>query len=278
MSHLSCIGLTVGDKEAFGALIDYAVAHATDDAPARAPARHVRWTDASGAALVVHLADAQTIECITPYFVAPEPTRWRVRTSAPADDAGCAHCGGADCDIVDGSGELVTRTTVQWLHYQPYREWLGEARDERIEVVAFAHRAAFYATTEAFEADQESWWPGIGKLGADAPPGRQIKGFADVSFLPEGMFAPPGDMKVRASCMFAGRVEAVARPINGHTKRAFLHVRVATLPGAIDVVADEHEGTPEVGGRAVVRAWLVGRPETPPPARRGGWLGRLIGR
>lgn len=59
---------------------------------------------------------------------------------------------------------------------------------------------------------------------------------------------------------------------------------MATLPGAIDVVADAAivEGTPEVGALALLSAWLVGRPDVaapappPPPPRRGFWR-RMFG-
>src|SRR5689334_19165994 len=76
---------------------------------------------------------------VTPFFVAPGGgTRLSVRTSAPHLDKECAHCSGADCDLVDESGELITRTTIQWAFFEPYRAWLGEAREAALEVVGFA--------------------------------------------------------------------------------------------------------------------------------------------
>jgi hypothetical protein len=76
-------------------------------------APHLRWTDPSGASVAFHLDEAGAIDCCTPFFQAPEPARWRVRTSGPHPDAGCSHCGGADCDVLDAGGELVTRATAR---------------------------------------------------------------------------------------------------------------------------------------------------------------------
>lgn len=275
MSHMSCIGFAVADQEEFMANIDRIFDLAVEDAPASPSTRHVRWSDASGASLAIHVADERVIECVTPFFAAREPARWRVRTSAPADDRGCAHCGGADCDVVDETGALVTRTTVQWLHYQAYRAWLREPRDFAVEVVAFAERAAFYGSTEAFEAAQESWWPGLAEA-------KDVRGFAEVSFLPEGIFDDSGDIGARATAMFAGRVESAESLVNGMTGQTFWHVRVRSLPGLVDVVCDAPEGAPEVGAIAVVRGWLVGRPTVPPPDlppdERRTWLKRLFTR
>jgi hypothetical protein len=276
MSHFSAIGLSA-TREEFGDLMDRVIDGAVEDAPAVAPARHLRWTDVSGASVAVHLSDARSVACVTPYFAAPEPTRWRVRTTAPADDADCPHCGGADCDLVDDAGELVTRATVQWLQFQPYRAWLAGPRAFTLQVVAFAHRAGFYASDEAFRAAQESWWPGIGTL--RTPDGKPMS-IGERSFFPEGMFGSGGDLSARATAMFAGRVAAARRLTNGLSKQPFCHVRVDTLPGAVDVVVAEPEGTPEPGGLCVVRGWLVGRPDEPPPpvVARGGWLRRVFGR
>src|SRR5690349_19230486 len=160
MSHFSAIGLDAGDQDAFMRTIDSVFDAAVEDAPATPPAAHLRWTDPSGASLALHLSGPATIACLTPFFAPPQPTRWRVRSSAPSDDAGCADCGGADCDVLDARGELVTCATVQWLHYRPFRDWLTAEREYELEVAAFAHRIGCYPTPEAFDADQPSWFAG----------------------------------------------------------------------------------------------------------------------
>jgi hypothetical protein len=275
MSHLSCIGFAVSDRQGFADVIGRLAALAREDLPPTTAARHLRWTDESGASVAIHVDGHGSIDCVTPYFVVPEPARWHVRTGGPADDSDCAHCGGADCDILDSAGEMVTRATVQWLHYQPYRAWLAEQRDFACEVVAFADRCAVYATSQAFEAAQESWWPGI--RSSDT-----LRGFAEECFLPEGMFGSQGDIGARATAMFSGRVVSVRSLVNTMTGAPFWHVRVCSLPGMIDVVTGRPEGIPAAGSIAVVRGWLVGRPTVPPShlpgAERLSWLKRLFTR
>jgi hypothetical protein len=133
---------------------------AVDDLPTHAPAQHLRWADDSGASVAFHLSDGDGIACVTPFFVPPdEPlSRWRVMTTGPAPDPRCEHCGGADCDILDAAGEMVTRAAVQWLHFVPFHAWLEEPRELELEVVAFARQAAFFDTPEAFEEGQREMW------------------------------------------------------------------------------------------------------------------------
>jgi hypothetical protein len=269
--HFACIGLHTQTREEFMAVVDRIVDAAVEDAAAPPPARHLRWTDASGASMAIHFSDRKTIECVTPFFVAPEPALWHVRTGAPVDDGDCAHCGGADCGVLDERGEMATQATVQWLHFQPFRQWLCQSRVYRLRVVVFAERAAFYPSVEAFDAGQKSWGWGV-------TDGRAR--LADCSFIPEGMFGDSRDLAARARCMFAGRVEAVGRPTNALSGRSFLHARVASLPGAIDFVADGAEGTAEAGAIALVRGWAVGRPEVPVPdaaVKTRGWVHRILG-
>lgn len=259
MSHFAAIGFTADDDTGLERLLSDALAAAQPD-PALPPAApHLRWTDRSGASMAVHLSGAGEVDCITPFFEPANPARWRVRTTCPHPDAGCAHCGGADCDVLDStSGDLITRSTVQWLWFQPHQAWLGQARTFDLRVVAFAHRAAFYPDAAAFEAGQDSWWPGISQR---RMPDGQPMGFADDVFIPEGMFGAGGGVGEAAVALLAGKVEAVTPLTNALTGQTFLHVRLAGLPGPIDLVTDSPEGTPAPGDIGVARAWLVGTPE-----------------
>lgn len=261
MSNLSCIGLAVDDQDQFGELMGKIIAGAVDDLVSTG-ATHPRWTDPSGASVAFHLEE-QSIACLTPYFAAASPALWRVRTHAPADDPECTHCGGADCDLLDADGEMVTRATVQWLQYQPYREWLGSERTFTLEVVGFAQTASFYDDSAAFEADQAAMW-GDAK-GPDDKPLR----LAENAFMPEGMFAGDGAMlSERAVVLMVGLVVQVTLLKNAVTNNGFVHVRIDTLPGLVDVVLDPASvpAAPRAGQLASVRAWLVGRPTEPPPA------------
>src|SRR5688500_17308708 len=119
-SHFTCIGLTAADQAAFFALLDSLIERAEE---VGGPG-HLYWRDPSGAALAFHV-DGNAIECVTPFFDADDGSTWLVETSAPADDPGCEHCGGADCDLLDASGEMVTRSAVQWLQFQAERDRLA---------------------------------------------------------------------------------------------------------------------------------------------------------
>lgn len=268
--HLACIGLPIGTPEEFGSLVDAALAEAREVA-ATAHSRHLQWIDPSGASICLHLDRRGRIDCVTPFFVAPEGLeRWRVRTDGVVRDPGCRHCSGTDCDVLDDDGEMLTRTAVQWAVFAPYERWLAERRDFDLEVVAFAARAQFFATDADFEAAQAAHWDD-----AEGPEAKRFR-LADVSFICEGMFGTKKQgMGERATAMFCGRVEsATVRHCARGT--AFHHVRVATLPGSVDMVTapESVEGSPSPGSIAWIHAWLVGRPvEPPPPAppRRSLW-------
>lgn len=264
--HLECIGWEISDKDEFARALDSVISAARDDAPGTPPYRHVRWVDPSGASIGFHLRD-EMVECITPYF---DPTgglaRWRVRTSEPRIDNTCEHCSGADCDVLDGD-DLVTRATVQWLNFQPYRTWLQREQSFEIEIVAFSQQASFCQTREEFDAIQKASWSQPGKDEPRMPDGRPMR-FAENAFLPEGMFGPDNaPVGQRATVLFAGRVESAETLTNTAAANQFRHVRIRTLPGSIDVVlaARETAAAPAVGQLALIRAWVVGRPVPPPP-------------
>jgi hypothetical protein len=270
VSNLSCIGFQVQDQSKFVRLLDLLVREAVNDAPADAESRHVRWTDTSGASVAFHVGKAG-IECITPYFVAPSPAPalWNVRTHAAADDPDCAHCGGADCDILDSDGGMITRATVQWLHYQPSREWLTTERSFELQVVMFAGHAATYENEQDFYAAQESSAQGLST--AKNPEEKRLR-FAAESFLSEGIFAPANARMIdRATAMMAGRIEACHHLSNSLSGKQFVHLRVRTLPGVLEVVVPSVDGTPSVGALCSARGWLVGRPNVVPRNRRSSW-------
>ena len=276
MSHLSCIGLDVASQQELAGLVERMLEDATEEVPAQAKTRHLRWRDPSGASVAFHLED-EALACVTPFFApATGLSRWPARTTAAADDPSCVHCGGADCDLLDAGGELATRSAVQWLYFATYRDWLRRPRTFELEVAGFAHSAAFFADAAGFEAGQARYW-GDRK----GPTGQPLR-FAEVSFLPEGMFAPAGTgLDQRAVAMITGRVEQATRLQNALTGTPFWHVRLTTLPGPLDVVASiaAVEGEPTAGGLAMVRAWLVGRPVEPPPSpAERSWLRRVFGR
>lgn len=235
MGHFDSIGLAVADLPR---VVDEAIDAALDP-------RRVVWRDATGATVSVFV-EGSAVACVTPFFVPPSPAAWRVRTTAPLFDAGCTYCGGADCDVLDGDGDMITRATVQWSSFRDSVEWLRGERTFDLAVVAFAHDAWFGESMEAIH-DQRRETLGDLRL-------------ADEAFLPLGMFGTTGDVTQRATALFTGRVERVTRHV-GASGLGFVHARVRSLQGAIDVVLDDRLGGGAVVGRqAMIDGWLVGRP------------------
>ncbi len=253
--HFGAIGIGASDRAAFEQLIGAILQESTEELRSE-QYRHLRWTDPSGASMYAHLdADSGGIDCITPFFVPTEGlARWRVQTSAPCDDAGCAHCGGADCDILDEAGEVITRTAVQWALYQPFREWLGRERSFELEVVIFAHNIEVFPDEDAFSSSPAS-------IMGDSEDGEPLQ-LAPNAFMPWGMFGEGGDMSERAIARLNGRIVAAQRRENRLTGQPFWQLRIESLPGRVDVVAAAAwiEDEPKVGGHLTVDGWLVGRP------------------
>jgi len=243
VSHFSCIGYGAESEDAFEELVAQLVGEAQEQ-PFGVRSQHRLVSDPSGARLAMHFEET-TIACITPWF--DGETRLRVRTSAPLDDESCLHCGGADCDFLDEKDELVTRASVQWVWAAPWRGWLGAPRTFTLQLAAFAHKLTAFSDEKSFAAGRPA----------------ELK-LAENAFLPYGMFDEGKSVTRRASVLFAGKIVSAETRANARTGRPFRHLRIATLPGTIDVVADvEPDGDPRPGALALVEAWLVGTPVEP---------------
>jgi hypothetical protein len=251
-SHFSSIGIPITDHDSFHEVIS-ARAERAQAMEESSGFRHLLWTDASGAALALHVDDEGTLHCVTPGFVPPGGgTTWRV-TARPTLDPECRHCSGVECDVLGPAGETVTRAAVQLLAFAPHADFLATAPQVVLEVAAFASGLILCPDLQAFLAAQERLFP--------AEPGKDPMRLAETAFIPEGLLGPADrPMSERATALFAGRVVASARR-RAEGCAEFLHLRVATLPGLTDVVADPAvvEGEPVVGHIALVQGWLVGR-------------------
>jgi hypothetical protein len=259
-SHFACIGLALRDPGELQTLLQELGSQFVEESR-HGSEQHRRWTDASGASLAIHVEEGKVV-CVTPFFSPPGGlSRWRISTSSPRDDGACAHCGGADCDVVH-NGETVTRSTMQWLHYTPYRTWLSASRTYDVEVVAFARRVDLFFDDDAFS---KARLPGLGDMK-----------LLPNAFVPTGMFLQGADMGSAATAAIVGRI-VYAEALNNSHGGAFWRLRLETLPGQLDVVApgDSLTKAPKAGTIAFVDAWLVCRPTEPP--QRAGWLRRLLG-
>lgn len=279
MSNLSAIGFGVSSEEDFqrtvGAALDRAAAPSELGAAA---AQYLWFRDASGAALAARIDDGKGIECITPFFAAPDGgTRWRVRTSAPHIDRECLHCSGADCDVLyPSSGEMCTRTALQFLYFEPYRVWLEGERTFEVVIAGFASSLSLCATSDDFEQAQAGLF-GEAEPGAPREPGKPMR-LAEQAFMPHGMFGAEGNLGARARALLTGSVESVTVARNEISGTQFVHTRLRTLGGPIDIVAPaDAVEIPERATLALADCWLVGRPvEAPPP--KVGFFRRIFGR
>ncbi len=279
MGNLSAIGFAVSSEDDFRRTVGAALECAVPPPDLGASAAHYRWfRDASGAALAVRLDARKAIECITPFFAAPDGgTRWRVHTSEPHLDRECLHCSGADCDVLDpSSGEMCTRTALQFLFFEPYQVWLREERTFDVVIVGFASSLSLCATPDDFERAQAVLF---GEADPSVPrePGKPMR-LADQAFMPHGMFGAEGNLGARARALLTGNVESVTLARNEMAGAPFVHTRVRTLGGPIDIVAPaDSVEVPEHATLAVADCWLVGRPvEAPPP--KTGFFRRILGR
>lgn len=118
-----------------------------------------------------------------------------------------------------------------------------------VQVAAFARELQAYASEEAYYEAQTSAL----KLAAE-------------SFIPSGMFdfadgAADERAAPLAEAIFGGRVLATEARVNPATGNAFRWIRVRTLGGEVDVVADPAlvEGEVVEGGTVSGTFWLSGR-------------------
>jgi hypothetical protein len=92
------------------------------------------------------------------------------------------------------------------------------------------------------------------------------------------MFVAEGHLGARARALLTGNVEAVNLARNEITGTQFVHARVRTLCGLIDIVAPtDAVEVPERAMLAIADCWLVGRP-VDAPSPETGFFRRLLGR
>lgn len=112
-----------------------------------------------------------------------------------------------------------------------------------LQVAAFAHELSCFLDEGAYYASQKEG----PRFGAE-------------SFIPSGLFVT-GDAPPTAHAVFTGQVLEAELRTNPATGLLFQHLRVRTLGGELDVVADPAgvEGSPVVGGTASGSFWLSAR-------------------
>lgn len=110
-----------------------------------------------------------------------------------------------------------------------------------IQLIAFARELHFFKDEIEFH---ESW-----------------KELAPVSFIPTGLIDSNGDHQTANNIsMFAGKIIEINEKLNEFTKNKFLSVKVETLGGVIDLVADKRliEQEPILGGVVLAGCYISG--------------------
>ena len=279
MSTFSAIGFVMSSEEDCHRQVGMALDRAAVPPDLGVSAAKYLWfRDASGAALAARIDSQRRVECVTPFFAAADGgTRWRVHTNAAHLDRDCLHCSGADCDVIDPSStEMCTRTAIQFLFFEPYRTWLRHERTFDMIVVGFASSLSLCATHDDLERAQAAFF-GEAEPAGPSEPGKPMR-LADQAFLPHGMFGAEGHLGARARALLTGAVETVTLLRNEVSGTRFVHTRVRTLCGPIDIVAPaDAVGVPERATLALADCWLVGRP-VDAPAQKAGFFRRVFGR
>lgn len=133
-----------------------------------------------------------------------------------------------------------------------------------LQVAAFAQQLTVHATEAAYVRDQQA----------------QGLSFESRTFIPSGIISPAGEPVVppESHALFTGHVIDASERQNSVTGEPFWWALVDTIGGTFDVVIDpDLIREPVVPGNVIAGwFWLSGRLQE--PERRGGWLGRLIGR
>lgn len=113
------------------------------------------------------------------------------------------------------------------------------------QITGFAHELSAYRNDEEFDIAQKT-----------------TPKFAAESFIPVGLFNPNGsdDTSEEATAMFTGHIIDTSKMINPITGLEFIWIKVATLGGEYDIVADPQIIDDEItiGGVVSGTFWLSG--------------------
>lgn len=114
------------------------------------------------------------------------------------------------------------------------------------QITGFAHELSAYRNDEEFDNSQES-----------------IPKFASKSFIPVGLFSQYGENNTQPEAMaiFSGHVIETRKIKNPFTGKEFIWVKVNTLGGEYDIVADPEvvDGNISIDGVVFGTFWLSGR-------------------
>lgn len=245
-SHLSSIGLPIGNQSDFATLADRVGPLAT---PIKLEhGQYWRWSSDCGAELWLQTNKDNELVGMTPYFSGN--ARIKVRITARVVRENDSELDGAFHGWADPGTEDIESGAYPFVFdiadYVCYSNLEIPSIVEG-QIAAFAHEVTVYQSLDSYNAAAQTG---------------ELK-FASKSFIPSGLFSPSGESTVppQAFAIFTGHVTAAAQKKNSLTDEPYYWAQVDSLGGSFDVVIDPSicETLPVVGGILSGSFWLCGR-------------------
>ncbi|MBB5870114.1 hypothetical protein F4553_003493 [Allocatelliglobosispora scoriae] len=269
-SNLECVGLAVPDREKFAELVESAIA-AAEPVGTVDGVSVVRWTDPSGARLMIATVGRKVVDFLPTFAGTP---------GARLDGLRAANDEVATADVVDGSGELMTKLAVEL----EQRTFLAKARGPvsgEASIVALGVQVGVYASEEAFAASDDSLLS-PGGSDREPPPHAVSSGMpwpprmASESFISYGMFGSPD--QAQAHARLNGTVLGASLRTVTATGQSFIVARVRTAGFEADLCmpAVAGAGVPEagnvIGGEVFLAASMPSVVGPSGPTGKRSWL------
>lgn len=243
-SHFSAIGFEVKTNEDVRLLVERGFREGKSF-PSR-NGRYVQWQAGSGTELWLALDHDDSLITMHPHFagegiMAVGITRRIIRDSeSPLVGGFHAFADTKDGDIETGAYPFVFDVPNLDSYVDTQLPLF-----KRVQLAAFADELTTFKSDEQFLSEKEA-----------------IR-LAPESFIPTGLFSISGDGAEAppATAIFSGHVLSHSLVANRTSGASFSGMRVQTLGGVVDVVADpaDVQGSPNVGGVIRGSFWLSGR-------------------
>jgi hypothetical protein len=206
----------------------------------------LRWTDASGAELWIHVDVTGAMKSVQPHLAGGPRMRLEIQAVverpevSPFDGGfmGLTSEGGSNPAL--GGGFPVIFDAPD---FPGVKEAFLTAKHD-VELACFALEMKVYPTEEEFREDQP-----------------ELKPLAVPAFIPAGMMAEIEGGSPTAHALMVGRVLEAEMVTNELTQRGFIRLRIESPAGPMDMAVDPGlaNGLPEIGHIIQAGAWLSGR-------------------
>jgi hypothetical protein len=241
-SHMSDIGFRVKESSDF---MRFAMQAAEEGEVAVVPdGSYVKWSPGQGIELWGQLDRQQEIIGLNPHYSGQAKLKIALTKRVPSPQ-GTALDGGFYGWVNPDEGDPPTGEFPVVFDVPDFRcsDALKLPAIVEVQLTAFAHELKGFENESAFDESQS-----------------ESMKFAVESFIPTGLFVSEGSAE-RAEAIFTGYILDMSIITNPSTESEFVWVRVRTLGGEIEVVADPGvlSGSLPVGGIVSGSFWLSGR-------------------